>query len=91
MRIPWRRGKKVAHAAGVRLQNAADKMPRELLVMATNPNVSDPVKLAAIRDALDRAGLKPATIVDLELNAKPWESVFEGIIGILFGPSELTT
>ena len=52
---------------------------------------SDPVKLAVIRDALDRAGLKPATIVDLELNAKPWESVFEGIIGILFGPGELTT
>ena len=55
--------------------------------MATNPNVSDPVELAAIRDALDRAGLKPATIVDLELNAKPWEWVVEGITEILSGPA----
>ena len=69
------------------MQNAADKMVRELLGMATNPNVSDPVELAAIRDALDRAGLKPATIVDLELNAKPWESVFEEITEILSGPT----
>ena len=73
------------------MRNAADKMARELLGMATDPNVSDPVKLAAIRDALDRAGLKPATIVDLELNAKPWESVFEEITEILSGPRELTT
>jgi hypothetical protein len=53
------------------LQNAAEKLARELLGMATDPNVSDSVKLAAIRDALDRAGLKPTTIVDLEVSTKP--------------------
>ena len=39
MPIPWRRGKTSSPRCGVRLQNAADKMPRELLGMATNPNV----------------------------------------------------
>ena len=53
------------------MQNAAEKMARELLGMATDPNVSDPVKLAAIKDALDRAGLKPVTAVDLDISTKP--------------------
>ena len=70
------------------MQNAADKMARELLGMVTNPNVSDSVKLAAIKDALDRAGLKPITTVDLEVSTKPWESVFEGISQIIAGPRD---
>jgi hypothetical protein len=37
------------------------------------------VRLAAIKDALDRAGLKPATIVDLEVSPKPFELVFDSI------------
>jgi hypothetical protein len=75
--------KQCVRAARVRLQNAADKMARELLGMATDPNVSDSVKLAAIRDALDRAGLKPVTAVDIEVSTKPWESVMEGISGLV--------
>ena len=63
-------------------------MARELLGMATDPNVADPVKLSAIRDALDRAGLKPVTAVDLEVSTKPWESVMEGISGIVSAPRE---
>ena len=63
-------------------------MARELLGMARDPNVSDPVKLAAIRDALDRAGLKPATTVDLEVSTKPWEAVFEGISKVVAGPRD---
>jgi hypothetical protein len=70
------------------LQNAAEKMARELLGMATDPNVSDSVKLAAIRDALDRAGLKPITTVDLEVSTKPWEQVFEGIAKVVAGPRD---
>ena len=78
--------KQVVRAARVRLQNAAEKMARELLGMASDPNVSDSVKIAAIRDALDRVGLKPVTTVDLEVSTKPWEKVFEGISKVVAGP-----
>ena len=60
-------------------------MARELLGMATDPNVSDSVKITAIRDALDRAGLKPVTAVDLDISTKPWERVFDRIAA---GPRE---
>jgi hypothetical protein len=63
--------KQCVNAARVRLRNAAEKLARELRGMATDPNVSDSVKLAAIRDELDRAGLKPTTTVDLEVSTKP--------------------
>lgn len=68
------------------MQNAAEKMARELLGMATDTTVPEGVRLTAIKDALDRAGLKPVTAVDLEVSAKPWEAVFEGITKVVGGP-----
>ena len=42
-------------------------MACELLKMATDDNVADSIKLAAIRDALDRAGLAAKNAVEVEV------------------------
>ena len=54
-------------------------MVRELLKMAVDENVSDAIKLAAIRDALDRAGLSARTAVSVEVGSRPFEQIFDDI------------
>lgn len=67
--------------ARARLQNAADLMARELLGIALTAD-AESVKLTAIRDALDRAGLKaPSEVVLSQGESKPYETVFESIGG----------
>jgi hypothetical protein len=69
----------VRRKAKERLELAADRMARELLGMATGAE-SEAVKLNAIRDALDRAGLGAKAEVSLEL--KPWEQLMGDIAGV---------
>ena len=69
----------VKRAARARLENAADRMAKELLKMATDDNVADSVKLAALRDVLDRAGLGAKTAVEVEVEFKPWEHIMEAV------------
>ncbi|QZA16483.1 hypothetical protein K3U93_17650 [Mycobacterium malmoense] len=65
--------KHVKMAARARLENAADRMAKELLGMAVDPDISSAVKLSAIRDALDRAGLKAPNEVVLSQGTAPYE------------------
>ncbi|GAB5897080.1 hypothetical protein [Mycolicibacterium mageritense] len=65
-----------------RLEEASLMLAKELLKMATDDDVSDAVKLAAIKDSLDRAGLKAPTQAEVTLAAagpQPWESVVAGL------------
>jgi hypothetical protein len=68
--------KHVRNAARARIANAADLMAKQLLKMAVADDVSDAVKLAAIRDALDRAGLGARAGVDVEISTSPFEQIF---------------
>jgi len=70
----------VKRKAKERLELAADRMARELLGMATGAK-SEAVKLNAIRDALDRAGLGAKAEVTLEL--KPYELLLQDISGLV--------
>lgn len=68
----------VKSKARARIENSADKMARKLLELASDENVSESVRLAAIKDALDRAGLKPVTTV--EIGPTPgFEEIFSDI------------
>jgi hypothetical protein len=76
----------VKRKARQRIEEAADRMACELLKMATDDHVADSVKLAAIRDALDRAGLGANSAVEVEVGPlKPWEQIMSGLTGIESG------
>ena len=64
-------------------RRSTQRVARELLKMATDDNVSDSVKLAAIKDALDRGGLGAKT--EIEITAKPYEQILDGIGNIESG------
>lgn len=72
----------VKRAARARLENAADRMAKELLKIAVSDNMPAYVKLDAIKDALDRGGVSAKTAIEVEVGpAKGFEQVFSGVIG----------
>ena len=62
-----------------RLELAADRMAQRLLGIAESEDVPAYVALAAVNSALDRAGITANNQVEVELTARPFERVFEGI------------
>jgi hypothetical protein len=71
----------VQRKAKQRLELAADRMARELLGMATGAE-SEAVKLAAVKDALDRAGLAAKTEVAVEVAQEPWKELLGDVMAI---------
>lgn len=70
----------VKAAARARLENASDALAQRLLGMTLDDSVKDSVKLAAIKDALDRAGLKaPEQVVISPGQQRPFEEIAEDI------------
>ena len=89
VRLSWRQGASGEAQSAATLEEAADRMACELLKMATDDNVADSVKLAAIRDALDRAGLAAKNAVEVELGPpKPYEQIFDRIMVLEGGSRE---
>lgn len=72
--------KHVKQAARARIENATDRMAKELLGMAIDPDMAPAVKLSAIKDALDRGGLKaPETVVLSAGQQSGFEEIFDDI------------
>ena len=62
---------------------SADWLMAELLKIAKS-STNENVKLIAIEDALDRAGLGAKQLIDIEV-AQKWEGTFEGVEAVEMG------
>lgn len=70
----------VVRAAQVRLLMASDRLMAQLLMIAEDKSEPTPVRLAAIRDALDRAGLGSKQQIEIEAKVETWEHRIEAAV-----------
>lgn len=73
----------VKRAAMVRLLRASDSLMVSLLEIAKDERVPVAVRLAAIRDGLDRAGLTAKAEVDVDVKVSLWEQNVSQIITVV--------
>ncbi|BCI86063.1 hypothetical protein PJJ30_28010 [Mycobacterium kansasii] len=70
----------VKNRARVRVENASDRLMGRLIQFAFDDTKPPDIQLRAMRDALDRAGLRPpAEVVLSQGETKPYEELFDGI------------
>lgn len=78
----------VQRKARQRLEDASDRMAKQLLGIATDENVSPETRLKAIVNALDRGvGRAPATVEVSMGQQKPWEGLVTGLAPMTRGES----
>ena len=70
----------VRRKANERLLQGVPKMLTELKRLATDESMPPNVRLAAIRDWLDRAGIGEAMKAEVTLNAAPWEAMLGEVL-----------
>lgn len=80
------RAPQVKRKARIRLEMAADKLAKELINVALDdPDIPPAVKLAALRDALSRAGISEKTAVEVSVDPKPFEQLLSGMATLTGG------
>ena len=70
----------VKAAARRRLEQATDALAAKLLGIALDDGASEAVRLAAIRDALDRGGVSAKTAVSVEVGTPAYVEVFDALV-----------
>jgi hypothetical protein len=69
----------VKRAAMVRLLMASDSLMAQLLLIALDKSEPTPVRLAAIRDALDRAGLNAKQEFEVDVKLSRWDAAVDAV------------
>ena len=70
----------VIRAAQVRLLMASDRLMAQLLLIAEDKSEPTPVRLSAIRDALDRAGLGAKHQIEIDAKVETWEHKADAVV-----------
>ena len=70
----------VKAAARRRLEQATDALAAKLLGIALDDGASEAVRLAAIRDALDRGGVSAKTAGSVEVGTPAYVEVFDALV-----------
>jgi len=79
--VCWHHGggsPQVVAAAKRRLMMQSDRMGALLMQIAEDEAVPPAVRVAAIRDVLDRAGVTAKT--EVEITVAPWQQIVDGIV-----------